>query len=77
MDDKSRRWLFAQHQSSCSFVAGFFPSDLLLFQTAPAAAHFRSGSCTAAQELEQLLEGTKPVEGRNENFMKAMPYYFQ
>ena len=30
-----------------------------------------------SQELEQLLEGTKPVEGRNENFMKAMPYYFQ
>ena len=30
-----------------------------------------------AQELEQMLEGTKPVEARNENFMKAMPYYFQ
>ena len=29
------------------------------------------------QELEQMLEGAKPVEGRNENFMKAMPYYFQ
>ena len=30
-----------------------------------------------SQELEQMLEGTKPVEARNENFMKAMPYYFQ
>ena len=30
-----------------------------------------------AQDLEMLLENVKPTEQKGENFMKAMPYYFQ
>jgi len=29
------------------------------------------------QELEQMLEGAQVLEPANNNFMKAMPYYFQ